>query len=69
VNARLKRSRYDRDVTMPREFNNQEHDGRYRTHPDMTLAFLIPAGICPRGTTAGMRRRAAGTAPTGIWKI
>jgi len=56
-------------VTMPREFNNQEHDGRYRTHPDMTLAFLSPAGICPRGMTAGMRRRAADIAPTGIWKI
>jgi isoquinoline 1-oxidoreductase alpha subunit len=35
----------------------------------MTLAFLSPAGICPRGMTAGMRRRAAGIAPTGIWKI
>jgi hypothetical protein len=54
---------------MPRELNNQEHDGRYRTHQDMTLAFLSPVGICPRGMTVGMRRRAAGMAPTGIWKI
>ncbi|UFW39955.1 hypothetical protein [Bradyrhizobium sp. WSM471] len=26
-------------MTMPREFNNQEHNGRYRTHPDMNIGI------------------------------